>query len=72
MMDRDFRYCPVCNRLLLKQDKTGFVLILHCDQCTHYIHEDCYLEHHQIDHELIGIIPEEESQKDQMEFYWVE
>jgi len=71
-MSRDIRYCSVCNRLLLKQDTTGFVLIIQCDQCTQYIHETCYLIHHQLHHDLIAIIPEEEVKGDKIEYYWIE
>ena len=57
-MKDDPRFCPVCNKLLLKQDRHRFVLIVRCDICYHLIHERCYLEHHIKQHELIGLITE--------------
>ena len=58
-MERDSRFCSVCQTPLLKQDKFGYVLVLRCDQCPQMIHERCYLEHHIRDHELIAIITEQ-------------
>jgi len=55
-MNNDPRFCLVCEKLLLKQDRHGFVLVIRCDQCYHLVHERCYLEHHRKHHELIGII----------------
>lgn len=63
-MKNDPRFCSVCDKLLLKQDQTGFVLIIRCDQCKKLIHERCYLNHHLIDHNLIGVIIESEGKKE--------
>ncbi|MFX0182312.1 MAG: hypothetical protein ACFE95_04435 [Candidatus Hodarchaeota archaeon] len=65
-MKHDLRFCPVCNTLLLKQDRYRFVLVTRCDKCNKLIHEKCYLNHHLDDHNLIGIVTELED--DQSEF----
>jgi hypothetical protein len=62
-MNEDPRFCPVCDKLLLKQDHFRLVLIIRCDQCYKLIHERCYLNHHLIHHELIGVITEVEEKK---------
>ncbi|MHA1977994.1 MAG: hypothetical protein ACW98I_13895 [Candidatus Hodarchaeales archaeon] len=59
-MRNDPRYCLVCNKLLLRQDLFGYVLLTSCDSCTAIVHEICYLEHHQIAHNLIALLIEEE------------
>lgn len=63
MMKDDPRFCPVCDKLLLKKDPSGFVLVIRCDQCYKLIHERCYMNHHLIHHELIGVITEIEEPK---------
>lgn len=57
-MEKDSRFCSVCQTPLLKQDKFGYVLVTRCDQCIQMIHERCYLEHHIQEHELIAVITE--------------
>ena len=58
-MEKDSRFCSVCQAPLLKQDKFGYVLVTRCDQCSLIIHERCYLEHHIQEHELIAVITEQ-------------
>ena len=64
-MKNDPRYCSVCNKLLLKQNFFGYVLLRSCDSCDEIIHEACYMEHHQIMHELIAVIVEEKEKTKQ-------
>ena len=59
-MKDDPRYCPICDRLLLKRDRSGFVLVIRCDQCKLLIHEKCYLNHHLICNNLIAVVIESE------------
>ena len=59
----DPRFCPVCRKLLLKQDRNRLVLVTRCDQCFKLIHERCYLKHHLLHHELIGVITDVEEPK---------
>ncbi len=63
-MKDDPRFCVVCGKLLLKRDHYGFVLVIRCDQCYKLVHERCYLNHHIISHDLIGVITEQEDKKD--------
>ena len=63
-MKNDLRFCSVCDKLLLKRDKSGFVLVIRCDQCKNLIHERCYLEHHKMCHDLIGVVIESEVKKE--------
>ncbi|MFX1515718.1 MAG: hypothetical protein ACFFC6_05370 [Promethearchaeota archaeon] len=63
-MKNDPRYCPTCDKLLLKQDPSGFVLVIRCDQCKTLIHEKCYLNHHLMSHALIGVVIESEVNKE--------
>lgn len=67
-MKHDPRLCPVCNKLLLKQDRHRFVLVTRCDQCNSLVHDRCYLDHHLNEHKLIGIITELE--RDQKEILY--
>lgn len=62
-MKNDLRFCSVCNKPLLKRDRYGFVLVVRCDQCNELIHDRCYLNHHLICHNLIGVVIESESEK---------
>ena len=57
-MNFDPRFCPVCDKLLLKRDSKGFVLVIRCDKCHKLVHDRCYLDHHLKQHELIGVITE--------------
>ncbi|MHA2224878.1 MAG: hypothetical protein ACXAC8_06725 [Candidatus Hodarchaeales archaeon] len=57
-MKNDLRFCDVCEKQLLKQDRYGFVLIVRCDFCFKLVHESCYLIHHQENHHLIAVIHE--------------
>ncbi|WP_455463383.1 hypothetical protein [Candidatus Hodarchaeum mangrovi] len=59
-MQRDPRRCHICNSFLLKQDRNGFVLIIHCDVCNAFVHEECYMIHHMKMHNLIAIVMESE------------
>ena len=68
-MKNDPRYCSVCEKLLLKQDLFGYVLLRSCDSCTAIIHEHCYMEHHQKVHNLIAIIVEEKDETKQQYFF---
>ena len=63
-MINDPRFCPECSKLLLKQDRSGFVLVIRCDQCKKLIHERCYLNHHLACHDLVGVIIESEATKE--------
>ncbi|MFW9903230.1 MAG: hypothetical protein ACFFFH_02775 [Candidatus Thorarchaeota archaeon] len=63
-MKNDPRFCSVCGKLLLKRDRSGFVLVIRCDQCNNLIHEKCYMNHHISCHNLIGVIIESEANKD--------
>ncbi|UCG03467.1 MAG: hypothetical protein JSW11_05625 [Candidatus Heimdallarchaeota archaeon] len=63
-MKNDSRFCSVCDKLLLKRDRSGFVLVIRCDQCKKLIHERCYLNHHLECHNLIGIVIESEVKKE--------
>ena len=62
-MKSDPRFCPICDKLLLKQDHKGFVLVLRCDQCNKLVHESCYLNHHISQHKLIAVITEVEEKE---------
>ncbi|MFX0126394.1 MAG: C1 domain-containing protein [Candidatus Hodarchaeota archaeon] len=62
-MKNDPRFCFVCGKLLLKRDRNGFVLVIRCDQCEKLIHERCYMDHHLIHHNLIGVEIESEVTK---------
>lgn len=69
-MKNDPRYCSACGKLLLKQDFFGYVLLRSCDSCEKIIHENCYLKHHQIEHDLIAVVIEEKEEiKEQ--FYFI-
>ena len=63
-MKYDPRFCSVCGKLLLKRDRSGFVLVIRCDQCNSLIHEKCYMDHHISCHNLIGIVIESENNKE--------
>jgi hypothetical protein len=63
-MKDDPRFCSVCDKLLLKRDRSGFVLVIRCDQCNNLIHEKCYMDHHILYHNLIGIVIESEANKE--------
>jgi phage FluMu protein Com len=63
-MKNDPRYCSVCDKLLLKRDRSGFVLVIRCDQCNSLIHEQCYMNHHISCHNLIGVVIESEVNKE--------
>ncbi|MFX0016670.1 MAG: C1 domain-containing protein [Promethearchaeota archaeon] len=67
-MENDPRFCSICNKLLLKRDRFGFVLIIRCDQCNKLVHDRCYLDHHLTRHNLIGIIVESEAKKELSSF----
>ncbi len=68
-MKDDPRFCSVCDKPLLKQDRFGFVLVTRCDQCNHLVHDRCYLAHHVNFHELIGVITELDDKKELIHFY---
>ena len=59
-MQRDPRRCHICNSFLLKQNRNGFVLIIRCDSCNTFVHEECYMLHHMKMHDLIGFVFESE------------
>ena len=59
-MKNDPRYCSVCDKLLLKQDFFGYVLLTSCDSCDKIIHELCYMKHHRDMHDLIAVVVEEQ------------
>lgn len=59
-MKKDPRYCSVCKKLLLKQNQFGYVLLTSCDRCSEIIHDECYLEHHRMMHDLIAVVVEDE------------
>lgn len=54
----DRRFCSVCNKPLLKQNRFRMVSIIHCDSCDEYIHQNCYYKHHINRHDLIAVIIE--------------
>ncbi|MHA1237034.1 MAG: hypothetical protein ACTSQ9_05170 [Candidatus Hodarchaeales archaeon] len=69
-MKNDPRYCSVCEKLLLKQDLFGYVLLTTCDSCDKIIHEQCYMKHHREMHDLIAVIVDEQETIKQQYFYF--
>ncbi len=67
-MRSDPRFCSVFGKPLVKQDRNGFVLVIRCDKCNKLVHERCYLNHHLIFHDLIGIITEQYPEKEEKIF----
>ena len=63
-MKNDPRFCSECDKLLLKRDRSGFVLVIRCDQCKKLIHERCYFNHHLTYHNLVGVLIESEVKKE--------